>query len=361
MQVELHHSLEPVLGEWDELFRADPGATPFMSPHWARAWWRAWAGSAEPLVATVHENGRLLGLSPFVVGRRGPWRVLSEPGGHPRRDVLALPGSRSQAADAIAGELIRRRQDWDVLMLRRFPGTSAIEPSLKEAGLRCRVRGTAAYPGIELPESFEEYLGSLPRKRRSNLRRHLRRLDEGELALREVDGPDDIEAATRRWQELKVQWWDARGARIHPSQRRPRFANFLSDLMKLLVPAGLGAVWELRQSEAVVGVNISLLDQGTFYWWQGGYDPTIAHLGPGKLVLGESIRRAIAGGRSYYDLMRGGQDYKYWFGGTDRLAQSFVLTNDRLASRGAMRAIAVLERVRARSPRGSNGSEEEGQ
>jgi len=351
MHVEFYDSLEPTLAEWSDLFRADPAATPFMSPLWAQAWWRTWAGSAEPLVATVREDGRLVGLSPFVVRRRGPWRVLSEPGGHPRRDVLALPGARPQVAQAIAEGLLRRRKEWDVLMIRRFPGTSAIEPSLREAGLRSRVRGTAAYPGIQLPGSFAEYLDSLPRKRRKDLRRHLRRLDEGVLALREVDEPREIEAATRRWQELKIQWWEARGARIHPSQRHPRFAGFLSDLMKLLVPAGSGEVWELRQSETVVGIEISLLDRGTFYSWQGGYEPTIAQLGPGKLAIGEGIRRAIEAGRSYYDLMRGAQDYKAWYGATEQLAQSVAWSNARMASQAAVLTMAALARARRRSAR----------
>jgi CelD/BcsL family acetyltransferase involved in cellulose biosynthesis len=120
--------------------------------------------------------------------------------------------------------------------------------------------------------------------------------------------------------------------------------GFLKDLMLLMIPAGLGEVWELRHSGQVVGVEVSVLDRHTFYSWQGGYDLAIAHLGPGKVAIGEGIRLSIAAGRRYYDLMRGGESYKYWYGSRDRESHSLLVGNDRLASRAALLAMGPLER-----------------
>jgi len=358
MKVELHDSLESILPEWEELFRADLHATPFMSPQWARAWWPTWGVSGRPWIIAVRENGRLVGLAPFLLRRRGPLRVLAQPGSHPSRDVLAVPELRADVAETVAAEIVHRRREWDLLATTWFPESSAIERSLRQGALRFRHRRTAAYPGIELPDSFDEYLASLPRKRRKDLRRHLRRLDDGVLEVQQVNGTAAIKAAVDRWQALKLSWWDTKEAEIHPGQRGPQFVGFLRDLMVLMIPAGLGEVWELRHSGQVVGVEISLVDRRTFYSWQGGYDPAVAHLGPGKVAIGEGIRLAIAAGRRYYDLMRGGQDYKYWYGCHDRNGHSVLVGNDRMTSRAALLAIGPLERLRGSS--GGDSSEEAG-
>ncbi len=350
MKGELHDSLESVLPEWEELFGADLEATPFMSPHWARAWWPTWGGSGRPWIVAVRENGQLVGLAPFILRRRGPLRVLGRPGSHPSQDVLALPELRADVAETVAGAIASRRKEWDLLAISSFPEDSAIERSMRQQGLHVRQRRTATYPRIELPASFDEYLESLPRKRRKDLRRHLRRLDDGELEIRQVSEPAAIGAAIERWRALKLSWWEAKeDAEIHAGQRGPTYAEFLRDLMLLMIPAGLAEVWELRHSGQVVGVEVSLLDRRTFYSWQGGYDLAVAQLGPGKVAIGEGIRLAIAGGRRYYDLMRGAETYKYWYGARDRESHALLIGNDRLTARAALLAIGPYERLRGSS------------
>jgi len=253
-------------------------------------------------------------------------------------------------AEAVVGEIVKRRREWDLLAISCFPEASSIEPSMKHQGLRLRQRRTATYPRLELPGSFDEYLESLPRKRRKDLRRHLRRLDDGELEVRQVREPAAIGAAVDRWRALKLSWWEAKeDAEIHPGQRGSGYVGFLRDLMPLMVSAGLGEVWELRHSGQVVGVEVSLLDRHTFYSWQGGYDLAIAHLGPGKVAIGEGIRASIAAGRRYYDLMRGADSYKYWYGCRDRESHSLRAANKRLKSRTALLAIGPYERLRGSS------------
>src|SRR6185295_16069793 len=230
------------------------------------------------------------------------------------------------------------------------PETSSIQPSMKRQGLRLRERRTATYPRLELPSSFDEYLEWLPRKRRKDLRRHLRRLDDGELEVVRVGEPAAIGAAVDRWHALKLSWWEAKeDTEIHPGQRGSRYVGFLRELMPLMVSAGLGEVWELRHSGQVVGVEVSLLDRRNFYSWQGGYDLEVAHLGPGKVAIGEGIRASIAAGRRYYDLMRGADRYKYWYGCRDRESRSLLIGNSRPTSRAALLAIGPYERLRGSS------------
>jgi CelD/BcsL family acetyltransferase involved in cellulose biosynthesis len=349
MEVQLEErSVEPLLAEWEELFAADPGATPFVSPAFARAWWPHWAGSARPWIVVIRDGGRPVGLAPFVLRRRGPFRVLGELGRDPSNywDVLALPGRRPEVLSLVAAEVARRRAEWDALLLGGLGRRSPTADALSEPGLRVHRRSPVRHPGIELPASFDEYLEGLPRKRRKDLRRHLRRLDEGELEMRELQDAAEISAAIDRWQEMRVAWWRARGKAIDPEHASERFREFIRDLMLLAVPAGLGLVWAFEHRGTPVGVEISLVTERCFYSWLDGYDPAAAQLGLGKVAVGVGIRSSIEAGRSYFDFMIGDESYKYWFGAKDRYGQWLMFTHPAWRSRLAAAAGAAIGSLR---------------
>ena len=343
-----HGPIEQLLGPWQELFGQDPAATPFSSPGWARAWWPHWSGDARPWVVTVHEGDSLVGLAPLVAARRGPFRVLTELGRPPSNywDVLALPARRTEVLASVAAALRARAGDWHALLLGGLPEGSGLEAALRAVGLRVRARRPTPYPGIELPGSFEQYLSDLPRKRRKDLRRHMRRLDDGRLELRDVTDPSGLRAAIERWQAIRVRWWESRGKDMDPEHATARFRDFVSDMVVELVPAGLAQVWEFRHDGEVVGVEVNLMDRERYYSWMGAYDPAASALGLGKLAIGESIRASIAAGRSYYDLMVGDEEYKYWYGAKDRHCRWMMVGNGRPASRAALAAGAIADRVR---------------
>jgi CelD/BcsL family acetyltransferase involved in cellulose biosynthesis len=352
MEVDLYaDDIDSILPEWEALFEADPAATPFSSPQWARAWWPHWAGSAVPWLVLVREGGRVAGLAPLVLRRRGPFRVLAPLGRDPSNywDVLALPDRREGVAVAVAGALAERVGDWDAIALGGVPAGAAIGPALEGAGLRVNRRDPVPHPGIELPASFEDYLAALPAKRRKDLRRHLRRLDEGEVARRELTGDGEIAAAVETWQDLRVRWWRERGRMLNPEHASPRFRGFVSDLMRLLVPAGLGLVWEYRHRDELVGVELSLVTERSFYAWLDGYEPAAARLGIGKLAVGDGIRSSIAAGRSYFDFMVGAESYKYWFGARDRHCEWLMSSHGAVRSRAARAAGRLAEARAARS------------
>ncbi len=349
MHAEVHSgSLAALLPEWEALFDEDAAATPFSSPGWARAWWAHWSQGVEPWLVTVRDGDRLVGLAPLVAARRGPFRVLAELGRPPANywGVLAAPGARTEVDAAVAAAIRSRAADWHALLLGGLPAGSAFEAALRAAGLRVRARRPTPYPGIELPESFEAYLQELPRKRRKDLRRHLRRLDDGRLELRDVTEPTALRAAIDRWQDIRVRWWQSRGKAMDPEHASTRFRDFMRDLVGELVPRGQAQVWEFRQDGVVVGVEVNLTDSRRFYSWMGAYEPEVAHLGLGKLAIGESIRASIDAGRSYYDLMVGDEDYKYWYGATDRYCRWMMVGSSRPASRAALAAGAAADRIR---------------
>jgi CelD/BcsL family acetyltransferase involved in cellulose biosynthesis len=340
MQLTLHDEIEPLLPAWERLFAADPEATPFVSPGWARAWWSHWAESSwRPWILTAQDAGEVVGLAPLVLRRRGPLRILRVMGEEPGDywNVLARPDVRTAVVKGVVGELERRRGQWDALVLKRLPHDSLTESAVARCRLTLRADEPERYPVLELPDSFDGYLATLSKSRRSNLRRHMRRLDEGEVELREVSDPAELPAAIERWRRFRVAQWEAMDKPLDPEHAGDRFRDCTLDVARALVPRGLCRITEFVRESRPVASYVNFTDDRSFYWYLGGFEPSVASLGIGKIAIGEGIRSSIAAGRLRYDFLRGAEEYKYWYGAADRTSPSILLHSRRPRSRAAVR------------------------
>lgn len=334
--------------DWGRLHAAQAGATPFMSAGWAGAWWPHYGGDA--FVWRAETEGRVVGLVPLVRRRRGPLRVLEPVGMEPGDywDLLAEPGLRDEVARAFAGALAAER-GWDAWILRCVVPGSPVVGALD--ALPALVRPPIRSPALELPDSFDAYLASLSSNRRSNLRKHLRRLDNGEVTLREVTDPDELPQVVERWREFRRRQWEAAGKDINPEHLSPRFSAFMLDVMRELVPTGTGLVWEFTVEGTVVGTYLNFADAEAFHWYLGGFDPSVTKLGLGKIAIGHGIRTSIEQGRRRYDFGRGAEEYKYWYGAVDRPLEARVVARPGLRGRLALLgARAALSRSGGQAP-----------
>lgn len=345
--------LAAALDEWEALYAADPLATPFQSAGWARAWLADWAPEAEPYVLLVHDGDRVAGLMALAIRRRGPLRLLGilgqEPGDY--WDVLAAPADRAAVRAAATAELARRRGEWDAGILNCLVPGSTTDASLATAGLRMLTRAPVRCPAIALPATFDEYLRELPTKRRTDIRRHLRRLDEGELQLIEIGAPDDLPAALDRWQDLHTRQWDERDGDLNPTHRTERFRAFLLHAVQALAPSGQALVWDFRVAGETAGMYVNFADERSLYCYLGGFDPAHTQLGIGKIATAIGIRQSIEHGRQRYDFTRGAEAYKYWWGATDRHSPSLVVGSGRPRSRAVLAAAAIVNARRERASR----------
>jgi len=344
VDVELVADVDQAMPDWEALYAADVRATPFLSPGWGRAWMRHWAPDARPWLLRARDGRQVVGLAPLTIRGPRPLRTLrmlgKEPGDY--WDVLALPALRAEVADAIARALVERRADWDGCVVSCLTQGSPLAPAFAAAaGLRVLTRMPVRCPRIELPATFDAYLASLPRSRRSNLRRHLRRLD-GEIELREVHEEHELPAVIDRWQELRTRQWRALGKQLTPEHASKRFRDFMFAVVRNLLPSGQALVWEFRHHGEVIGVYVNLVDDYAFYWYLGGFEPSVAELGVGKIAIAEGIRSSIEHGRRYYDFTRGAEAYKYWYGACDTQAPSLVVGHAGVRSRALLAAASVI-------------------
>jgi CelD/BcsL family acetyltransferase involved in cellulose biosynthesis len=60
--------------------------------------------------------------------------------------------------------------------------------------------------------------------------------------------------------------------------------------------------------------------------YNAGFSNEYAEISPGWLLHAEMIRWCIEHGRKIFDFMRGGEEYKYRFGGINRFVQRVTIT-----------------------------------
>lgn len=351
LSAEVHRgALTPWLDDWARLYAQHPEATPFMSPGWAQAWWPHYADDADGRFVVVRSGDEVVGLAPLVVRSRGPVRVLEPVGMEPGDywDVLAAPERRREVTEAVVAALLDGARDWDAWILRCTPPGSPVVPVLDGRGTRTLLRPSIVAPAIALPDSFDAYLAGLSSSRRQNLRRHLRRLDNGEVELRDVTDPDELRAALGRWQDFRRRQWDSAGKTINPEHLSPRFGAFVLDCVRALVPQSRAMVWEFVHGGEVVGTYVNFADDDAYYWYLGGFDPAVTKLGLGKIAIAHGIRTSIERGRRRYDFTRGVEPYKYWYGAVDRPLPARVVGSGTARSRVAMVAARVALETRAR-------------
>lgn len=349
MQVEIHRGPPDDLRDvWDELLAADADATPFASPEWHSAWWQVWGDRVEPWLAVVRDGNDVCALAPLAITRHGPIRALrpltGDHGGH--WNVIARPAGRPEAYTALARALAERGMEWDTLILRGLPPASPLAGALQAQGLRVRTAPLQPCPGLELPRTFEEYLAALPRSRRENLRRHLRRLDGGTVSLHEVQGDRDLGRTIADGHALRQRQWAVRGKRLYRLHRTSEFRDFLVAAARLLVPKGRMLVWEMRQGETLAGVHLNLVDDDTFYVYIPTFEPALARLGIGKIATAFGIRSSIEAGRRRFDFGTGGDAYKYFFGARDIGTASIIASGRSTRSRAAFVAADGARRLR---------------
>jgi CelD/BcsL family acetyltransferase involved in cellulose biosynthesis len=121
---------------------------------------------------------------------------------------------------------------------------------------------------------------------------------------------------------------------LHEKRPRPeRPSSFLRSRSavfhrKLVDWAGLGRGPAMALAECggvAVAAWYGFLWGHTFSLYQAGWDPAYAKLEIGTLLLAETIRLAALNNVRVFDFLRGAESYKYRFGATDALDETWLL------------------------------------
>lgn len=291
--------VEELLPHWSELFEHSDLATPFQSPEWVGAWWEVYGSTKQPHVLSVWDGKDLAALWPLY-RTRGGWRAL-RPIGLGSSDYLH-PLIRRQSPVDVWGKLREGLESApvDLIDLHQVRGDFGAEvlPGKKVEQATCLV--------LDLPSTYDEYLKTLSKSLRYDVRR-IERDTADRFRLRSCDetGTDaalDVffEAHRSRWKKrgLPGAFVGKRSERFHrlwAAKAAPKGMLWLSVLEVDGKPAG--AIYAMRAGSSC-------------FFYQSGFDPSVASLSPGTLLVAQTIRRAIEEGLTTFDFLRGDEPYK---------------------------------------------------
>jgi CelD/BcsL family acetyltransferase involved in cellulose biosynthesis len=344
--------------EWRELFASSGCDNDFLSYEWMSAWWEQWGGAVSLFIVAIREPaGRLVAIAPFCVRASGRFpfsrRILGflsfSKACCDHLDILVDPGFEAAAARSIAGVLMASRRDWTYF---EFADADADSPRLIElrrvlklSGLTELAAPASLCPFIQLPGSNLEFLASLSRSMRGNLRGYARRLEgSGPVEMRCVTAAEAIEDAFTDLVRLH-------GLRFKGLSHSSSFLD--ADLQalhkRILVPmarAGRVRIYQLRVNGCTVAALYGFTAGRRFFHYQAGMDPAWLRDGVGAACIAGVIEHCISTGAVEYDFLRGNEEYKTYWTRTARQDCTYRLFDGRLASRMELAHLRLMDAAR---------------
>ncbi len=350
---------------WDRLAASNPQATPFSAWAFHRAWWDAYGENAhDETLAICDERAPDPGSVAPVAILPLMHRHVVEPdddetrtkmrhrGVDERPDMepsakaifmgasyhadyatmLVAPEALESAAAAVAEWSAKPASvagpeptPWDVIDLRRFRCTDpavdaladAFEAHAAENAWAVRLEREDVSPVATLPPppaSFDDFLATLGKKERHEVRRKIRRAEAvGPVDFRPSDQPlDDLDAFV----DLHQRRWGEDGL-FRTGRGGEQSRTFFRRLFELFPAAGPLRMGTLEVAGKQIAIGIWFDDGETISFYNAGTDPEARSLSPGVLLVAGLVRHALELGRSRFDFLRGDEGYKYEWGARD--------------------------------------------
>jgi CelD/BcsL family acetyltransferase involved in cellulose biosynthesis len=164
---------------------------------------------------------------------------------------------------------------------------------------------------LDLPETWEAYLAALSSKHRHELTRKIRRFEREMPGARVTVATSEGEIADRMGDFLDLH----RRSRVGKSRfMDERMERFFRAALGALARPGQVRLWLLERDGRALATFICLEWPGCVGLYNSGFDPTVATVAPGLVLLSHVIRDAIDRRIPRFDFLRGEERYKYEFG-----------------------------------------------
>jgi len=365
---------------WQELaelelpWRELDNGVPFRSWDWLAVWWKHYgageqsrrdkpAGSLSSerqlyVLAVYGGDGRLLGIAPWYLDRtvvKG--NILRWLGsGEVCTDHLSLvcrPEHQEQVAAEIADTLTSRCDDWDRLDLNAVDAEDTaitkLVAALEERDCLASRHAADGCWSLDLPADWEDYLASISKSHRKQLRQLERRvLDSPRVKWHVATSAAELDAA---WPVLVDLHQRRRRSLGEPGCFASRaFHEFHREVAGRFLDRGQLRVSWLELDGTAAAAEYHLADGTATYAYQGGVDPERLHEEPGRLSTILCLRRAIDEGHAQFDFLRGDEPYKaHWRAVARPTYDCRIVPNRRLArlrGRAVNLAGAMADRMR---------------
>jgi CelD/BcsL family acetyltransferase involved in cellulose biosynthesis len=306
-----------LLSDWSILARRGWEGSVFQTPAWQGAIARPFDRVRRYRLLAVKSPDALRAVLPLQVGAGG---TLETPG-EMVSDYLDPLVDRTHAETSWRSilELLQLQcaPEKRSVILHNIPDDSTSRSTLnrlaEEFGFHLDDTTSASTARIALPSTWEDYLQTLPSRRRKELKRKINnavtRAGARLQVFNEVPAIHDELKRVFAFMELaggskslKTRW-----------TYRPIFRRAAEQL----AAAGQLRVYSLWLHDRPAAGLICFPSTSGPMLWAGGYDPELRSLSPGIVLFGLAIRDCIESGAKHFDLLRGQDRYKSELGAID--------------------------------------------
>ena len=319
--------------QWERLAEQDPHATVFHGPRYLARYAEVLGAPGEVRIHTLHREGQLVGVVPEAHERvgtpTGPGEVRRFLGGSEVTDYLGpigRPEDRAEIAATYLADLAADR-DWDEALLGGLAADSGwsavLTTAAEQAGLTVLEQQVEdVCPVVDLAGGYDAYLGRLPGKLRQELTRKTRKLarDAGALELVEVPA-DEVAGELDAFLDLAAESAPDKAGFF----RRSEMHDWFRTLAEEFAPDHVLRLHRLEVGGLLAAATVSLVWRGRWGLYNSAFDPVLAALSPGIVLVGLLLEQAAGEGCDVLDLLRGDEPYKYRFGAQDRPVERFTL------------------------------------
>lgn len=348
--------LEALAGEWRELVQRIGCDTVSLSWEWMATWWRHWGAGHQLLVVTVRNGtGRLIAVAPFYIrrsrlGTLGPRALRFLADTHVSSNSLSVlvdPECQTPAIRAIVGVVNSHRPGWDYIELR---DTDADCPVVNRLLQEFQSRDTTEYIlrtyacwYAALPRSFDAFLASHSAKTRRWFLHNRQAFDRHRLQLVALQHRADIQKNLGELVRLHRLRFDHIGER---SAFLPAAVQaFHADLLTRMAGQGWARLFLLQGQSGAIAALYGFSTGKTFVGYQTGWDPTWAHLSPGRAMIFFAIEEAIRAEHDEYEF-KGEAAYKQQWVNKAMQVRTVCLFDRRIKSQWARFLVWVIEQAR---------------
>lgn len=316
-------NFDSIADEWECILPHTGANTIFITPWWQQLWWQRYGGDAELEILSIRSENSLLGVAPLMM-RGETLSFLGDTDLFDYHDFLARQGCEDDFYSTLWQHI--ETMDWKTMELKSLRESSETLqrfPALaKSNAWNFSVNDEDVSPYTDLQPSWDEYVASLRKKDRHELRRKMRRLNNGNDATQYAfqDAGEIAEAMPEFFRLMRASRPDKDDFLTADRER------FFMDLSQELASRGQFRLFFLELNDVRVASCICFDYNGSYLLYNSGYDPEYSTLSVGLLNKALCIQDAIETGKKSFDFLRGDERYKYNLGGTNQTIHELVIT-----------------------------------
>lgn len=296
---------------WEGILSSCATDTVFVAPSWQRVWWSHFGKGAELHILKVLDDNVLIGIASMKYSD-GVLSFVGNSDLFDYNDFLVVDGCYAEFYSVVWDYISGMK--WDSLELGSLPEQSPTIQFIKEkaerAGLTVECLEEDKVPFTDLPDSWDEFVSSLGKKSRHELRRKIRRIEAaGKVTQKIFTTPDDVVGMMPKFASLLRSSSPDKARFLTPDREL-----FFEDAALELARRGQLRLSFLEFNGVDVASNMVIDYKDSYLLYNSGYDPAHSSLSVGLVNKALTIKDGVELGKRRFDFLRGTERYKYDLG-----------------------------------------------